>query len=135
MENEITIIEKARYGIEMEILKEAAASVTFEDVTEGHLENDRGKVSADFVPYRLVANLDIPYIQNKSISQPIKLRVYFTYNELIHLHRPKLAYWKSNQWKPFKQIVQYPLAGNLVWAGYLEVEFEEWGDPPVALGN
>jgi hypothetical protein len=135
MANETTIIERARYGVEMEILKDAADTVTFEDVIEKHLEDARGRASADFIPYRLVTNLNIPYLGEQVIDPPIKLRVYFTYNDLKHLRRPKLAYWKSNQWKFFNEIGQFPLPGNHVWAGYLEVEFQEWGDPPIALGS
>jgi hypothetical protein len=101
----------------------------------GEYEDGRGGASADFIPYRLVTNLNIPYIEGQVIDPPIKLRVYFTYNDLKHLRRPKLAYWKSNQWKFFNEIGQFPLPGNHVWAGYLEVEFQEWGDPPIALGS
>ena len=75
MANKITRIEKARFGIEIEILEEAAVGVTFEEVTERHLENNKGTVSGDFVPYRLVANLDIPFLENKLITQPIKLQI------------------------------------------------------------
>lgn len=135
MANEKIIIEKARYGVEMEILEDAAVGVSFKDVIENDLTVKRGKASANFIPYRLVVNLDIPYLKDPSKNTPIKLRVYLTHNDLKYLRRPKLAYWKSEQWKLFNDIDLFPLPGNSVWAGYLEVEFQEWGDPPIAVGS
>ena len=124
-------IEQAKYGVELAVPEDFNPdNVTFRDVTEQDLTNNKGRADG-FVPYRLVTNLEIQNLDDFTVI----LRVYFTQRELGHLKKPKLAKWVNDQWKPFETINQYPLPGNPIWAGYLEVEFRNWGDPPVALGT
>jgi len=143
-----TKIESARHGAELEFPQDEITGVQFNQVVEADFGDARGR-SDDFVPHRIVANLDVQHV-DEELEDPIFLRVYFSFEDLKHLPDPKLAYWKDHnddgdfKWRLFNDlgtINRFPLPGNLLWAGYLEVKFintaafNTMGDPPIAVGR
>lgn len=119
-----------RHGVFLEIPVENAEKVEMTDVSLDNLKDGMGKADDNFTPYRLVVKLE-----PGGFPAETKLRVYFTHDDLKHISRPNLAYWKDEKWNPFDEINRFPLPGNLIWAGYLEVIIGNMGDPPIALGE
>ena len=103
----------------------------------------------DFEPKRLLVNFELiqPEESNEDLTNfdlAIGLQVYFTHKDFEFESEEKplaLAFWDSNKrkWVLFKEakdtVKKVLIEDDPIWAGYFEIEFDEWGDPPMALGN
>lgn len=95
----------------------------------------------DFHPVRLVMNLKLVDVNNPDATQltfdtPVQVQVYYTHFERSEaLKRAlKLAYWHNNRWNLIDPVIDvYPVLSR-GWAGFLQFEIPEWGDPAIALG-
>ena len=95
-----------------------------------------------FTPQRLVINLEFfdrdKLIFPETFDPPIKFQIYFTSVERAEAvkqpGRYPVAYWRNGKWNGIEVAEVYPVLSPS-WAGYLEFEVSNWGDPTIALGS